>query len=1039
LAKRIHECNTTESFGSVPHGSDARERDNNMITFKITGTVKVAETGVGLPGLFVKAYDKDILFDDLLGSAITGEGGRFEIISELKDFRDFFDVKPDIYLKVYTRDGKKQLHAVDKGIRWNAGRMEDFDVRIPLKELGQNAPPRKIRLLDERGEERTNYDPGESLVIGIGGVEANAVHEISLSADDGLLFTSTLLSNTNGEIEPTILWAQFGLSDPRSAERFTVAQAQQRWKDHELKLQIRTKGQIVLEQSIRIAGTFKRPLLLNTDANGYVLNSFEVGRHDAVVSAYNLPFSGTARVYMVPRQHNWFAGDRFAPVTLASGRTAFADVEVAAHQRSVTVRLARAKELRAGAYDFIVRELRYGYEDDEDMILRATDVVTRQVTGLVVRWEFMAWKAVLGGCTNTQPISGRTVVGAPYFQYADTFQPGEKVYGALDPAALSPGQQGRMVAFYVVKRPVANYNALTHLPQLGGNANVQKILTQIDCINHNKVLLWNSADVGDYDIIADFGNNTANPTTFTPDHSFDQPLDLVDGKLVAGFRVVADPGTAVNPNIPHAGAFSYNQSTQGTVTVNDPGGDFGSPVTVNLVAEVRFPAALAGITDPTQISPFAPSYPLIVCVHGNGHNFSNYTYLLDHWAKNGFIAASIHLNTGMAKEGRARVLFRHIDILKGMFGTHLQNNIGIMGHSRGGEGVVAAPRINQAEGLGHNINAIISLGPTDQYFPRETLAAPHATPYLVMHGAMDGDVANPGFMGFSLYDRASGKPKSMAWLYGANHNRFNEINPDGDLNTGKMDPLDHAKILTAPSHQVLALSYMTGFFRWHLSGATEYQGMFKGEWMPASVAQTEPAINKIYFQYGDPVTNVVDNFEQTPHNWQAGVNVAVDDSNTLPVDPQEDRLPTLDVHSSQDTAGLLLRWDANTDKLVFTPAAALNVSNFQAISFRVGQKVDSPHNPAGQPQDLYLTLTDATNKSRSIRVDAFGDIPPQQKRIKNQFTISALTTIRIPLHVFQTEVINTQKVDLTQIKTVAFDFKANNSGEIEIDSLEFTN
>jgi hypothetical protein len=1006
-------------------------------TFRITGTVTAAETHAGLPGLFVKAYDKDALYDDLLGSAMTGEGGRFEIVSEANDFRDFFASKPDIYLQIYTRRGKKPIHATEDALRWDAGTREDFNVRIPLKKLGKHAPSRGVTFLDDHGEARTSYDPGESLVVNINGLEANNVHELTLSEANGdPLFTSSLLSNFAGEIEPTTLWAQFGLFDPRTGERFTVAQAQKRWRGRTVRLQVKTAGKVVMKHSITMARTFRRPLILSTDREGFVLNGFEVGAHDAIVSAHNLPFSGSARVYMVPRQHNWFAGNSFAPVELASGRSAYADLEIGAQRSSASVRVARAKELRPGAYDFIIRQLRYGYEDDEDMILRESDLVTRLLTGLVVRWEFMSWKAVRGGCTNTQPISGRTVSGSPYFQYSDTFQPGEKVYGALDPAALSPNQTGKMVALYVVKRPVANYQSLSHLPQLGGNLSVQKFLTQTDCINHNKVVLWNSAEVGEYDIIADFGNNTANAVTFLPDASFDQPLDLVDGKFVAGFRVVEDPGVATNPGIPHSGSFSYTEAQQGTITVTDP--DSGT-TTVNLIAEVRFPAALPGITDPAQISPLASSYPLIVCVHGNGHNFSNYTYLLDHWAKNGFIAASIHLNGGMAKVGRARVLFKHLDILKATFGTHVQNNIGIMGHSRGGEGVVAAARLNNTDGLGHNINAIISLGPTDQYFPRETLAAPFATSYLVMHGAMDGDVANPGFMGFSLFDRASGKPKSMAWLYGANHNRFNEINPDGDLNSWKMDPADHPKILTATSHQVLALAYMTGFFRWHLNGATEYQGMFRGEWTPASVAQAEPNINKIYFQYGDPTTSSVDNFEQTPHDWQTAPNVAVDDANTLPVDPQENALATLDAQSPHDTAGLLLRWDASSDRLVFTPSAVMNVSNFQAISFRVGQKVDSIHNTANLSQDLYLTLTDSTNKSRSIRVDAFGNIPPQQKRTVNQFTVSALTTIRIPLHVFHTEVINTQKVDLTQIQSIAFHFLASNSGEIEIDSLEFTN
>jgi len=90
-------------------------------------------------------------------------------------------------------------------------------------------------------------------------------------------------------------------------------------------------------------------------------------------------------------------------------------------------------------------------------------------------------------------------------------------------------------------------------------------------------------------------------------------------------------------------------------------------------------------------------------------------------------------------------------------------------------------------------------------------------------------------------------------------------------------------------------------------------------------------------------------------------------------------------------------------------------------------------------QDFYLTLTDMSNNSRSIRVDSFGDVPPQQERGLSQFTLSALSTIRIPLHVYETEVINTDKVNIAQIKTVTFDFKAKVKGEIEIDSVEFTN
>lgn len=1018
-----------------------KEREG-MITFRITGSVKVEETGVGLPGLFVKAYDKDLLFDDLLGSTFTGPDGRFEIISEMRDFREFFDVKPDIYLRIYDRSCRGLIHSTEKAIRWSAGRVERFDVLIPRKELGVEEPAQEVRLTDDRGDVRDNYDPGESLTVSIRGLKANTVHDLALFDETGEpILISSLLSNLQGEIEPTILWPQLGLSDPATGTKLTVPEAQQKWKGRRLKLQVKLGRKELLEHIIPIADHFTRPLIMNTDAKGYVLNGFEVGQHDALVSAYNLPFKGVARVYLVPRQQNWFSGDRFQPVTLANGRSAFADVEIPEGQTTFTHRVAAADELIPGAYDYIIRPLRYGYEDDEDLVLRDSDLVTRVLTGLVVRWDFMKWKAVLGGCVNTQRISGRSVAGAPYFQHADTFQLGEDVYGSLDPAALMPNQKGKMVALYVVKRPVANYGALNHLPQLGGNAAVQKFLTQTDCINHNKRLLWSKAnETGDYDIVADFGNDTSDPMAFVPDNSFDQPLDLVDGKFLAGFRVVADPGAVTNPNILHAGSYAYDQTTQGTVTVNDPGGDFGSPVTVNLVAEIRFPADNAGVTNPALISNARPDYPLLVCVHGNGHNYKNYTYLLDHWARNGFIAASIHLNTGMAGEGRASVLFKHIGILKGLFAGHIQSKIGIMGHSRGGEAVVSAARMNQQQALGHGIKAIISLGPTDQY-TKETLAGAWATPYLVIHGAMDGDVAIPGYMGFSLYDRANGEPKSMFWLYGATHNRFNLVNPDADYNSYKIDPVkDHPKIMAQASHMATAKAYMTAFFLWQLYNAAEYEGIFKGEWIPASVAQAEPALNKIYVQYGDKTTTVVDNFEQVPHNWQAStVAGSVSDAGTLPAAPQENQLAVLDNHSPHDTGGLLLRWNDIGDKLEYTPSAPINAGSYFAISARVAQKVGSLENPAGQVQDFYLTLKDVGNKSRSVRVDALGEIPPQQERGFSQYTVTALSTIRIPLHVYQTEVINTQKVDITQIKSISFDFKAKVKGEVEIDSVEFAN
>lgn len=909
--------------------------------------------------------------------------------------------------------------------------------------------PRALRLIDSDGHERSTFDVGESLTVQVSGLRPSTVHDLVLLESEGdALLVSRAMSNREGLIERATIWPQMGFEDLRLDRAYTVEESQEIWIGRELRVQVQLGGHVLMESGFRFADVFERPLLLSTGPEGVICNGFEVGTQDAVVSGYNIPFEGRARVFIVMRQHDWQPSNPIAPVTLAGGRSAIADVEVDGGR--FETRLARADELEPGAYDFIVRQLRYGYEDDDDLRLRLSDIVTRAVTGLVVRQEFMSSKFALGGCSNTLPISGRHIFGAPYFQYTDTFEVGEEVRGALDPAALDPNLVGKMVALYVINhRPsgqwATNQN-LQHLTQLGGNAAVQSFKTQAGCINWNDLLLWSTPgiiDVGEYDIVADFGNNTPDTSAFVSDAKYDQPLDIIDGYTLAGFRIVQDPG--IYTPFLYYGSLSYNENTQGSHTVTN---HYGNEFSVPLKAMVRFPANISGATAVSEISPNQTSYPLVVIVHGQGHDYMDYDYLLNHWAMNGFIAASIYLtnaNGKMTHVDRASMLFKHLEILKTMFGTKADNNIGIMGHSRGGEGVAVAPRMNFQQELPHAINAVISLAPTDQYTD-ETIGGDWATPYLVVYGAMDGDVAGgsgkPWNTGFALFDRANGKPKSMVFVYSATHNRFTETS-DADYSSWKLGANDRAIILERGTHQAIAMGYMTAFFHQELNGDTRWEGLFRGEWIPASVRQAEGGAVNLYVQYSDTNKTVIDDFEgaHSATSWASRADGGtVDHGGTLPDTPLEDELYDIDTHSPHDTSGLLLRWDGLADKIEFS-LNNLNASNYAALSFRVTQMVDSQYNPADQAQDLYVTLRDGTlptPKSRSIKVCKFAEIPAPQKRDLNQFTKSAMCTVRIPLHAFTIEVLNTERVDITNLTAVVFDFKAKAAGQIEIDSVEFT-
>ena len=390
--------------------------------------------------------------------------------------------------------------------------------------------------------------------------------------------------------------------------------------------------------------------------------------------------------------------------------------------------------------------------------------------------------------------------------------------------------------------------------------------------------------------------------------------------------------------------------------------------------------------------------------------------------------------------GRANVLFRHLLVLQTAFATHVQNNIGIMGHSRGGEGVLKAARLNQQLALGHNFNGIISLAPTDQY-GTEVLGGSWAKPFLVLYGSRDGDVAGwPPYAGytvqqtgFSLYDRAKDAPKSMAFVYRASHNGFITTNYDafGD------SPIPEAQ------QRAVTLAYVNAFFRRRLKNETEWDGVGNGEWIPPSV-QAQPDV-ELHMQHRAAGTTPLDDFEGAVPDWQSStIGGTVTDEGSLPASPQEAKMysatgsPGLDNRSPHDTKGLLVRWDHAGDRLVFKlPPGSQDLTGFEYLSFRITQREASPHNPVNAPQNLRVALKDAANNERAVRVGAFGTIPYPDQRANATLRKSAMRTIRIPLKSYRIVCAGMPQVDLANVTTVALRFTEVPTGEIEIDELEF--
>lgn len=126
------------------------------LEFRITGVVREQESGKALPNLLIRAYDKDLIYDDLLGDATTNTSGEFEMRYTGDDFKELFEQHPDIYLDILDSSGVHVLYSTENAIRWNAEASEIFDIVIPQHKI---PPPAELTLeLSPVGPDQATID-----------------------------------------------------------------------------------------------------------------------------------------------------------------------------------------------------------------------------------------------------------------------------------------------------------------------------------------------------------------------------------------------------------------------------------------------------------------------------------------------------------------------------------------------------------------------------------------------------------------------------------------------------------------------------------------------------------------------------------------------------------------------------------------------------------------------------------------------------------------------------------------------------------------
>jgi len=103
--------------------------------FRVAGHVVEEESRSPLAGLRVRAFDRDVLYDDELGEVATDAAGWFEIVFTEPQFKDVIETRPDLYLRIYDAAGRL-VHTTERAVRRDAHVEERYEIAIPRARLG---------------------------------------------------------------------------------------------------------------------------------------------------------------------------------------------------------------------------------------------------------------------------------------------------------------------------------------------------------------------------------------------------------------------------------------------------------------------------------------------------------------------------------------------------------------------------------------------------------------------------------------------------------------------------------------------------------------------------------------------------------------------------------------------------------------------------------------------------------------------------------------------------------------------------------------
>ena len=579
-------------------------------------------------------------------------------------------------------------------------------------------------------------------------------------------------------------------------------------------------------------------------------------------------------------------------------------------------------------------------------------------------------------------------------------------------------------------------------------------------------------------------------------------LVVLVGVVLAG--LVAEPAGAAprRPGVPSAPAVPaeaplIDPGAAGPHGVDELSYDFGDqafqPSGFSAAVEVR-----AKVYAPQEITGRAP---LVILQHGRHvtcatatraelvwpcpptlpevPSYRGYDALGRLLASQGMVVVSIGANGINANDGyladggasaRAQLILEHLRRWRDWdasdagspFGSRFVGHIdlervGLMGHSRGGEGVVAAVQLNQRRSDRFGIKAALALAPVD--FGRRVVGGVElgvVLPYCDgdvsdLQGALyydDGRYATPG-------DRSS---KMTALLYGANHNFFNTVWTTGpgsfDDAGGTFGGQDAGSAvdpcrpggrgrLTAAQQEQAGAALMAGFLRRTLGPEPGLARFVTGTApYPPSAGTARWSIAYHAPDRLDIETwSSLDTYRRTTGGAltdQRGVttglvcNLDDDRGFSQPSDVRvvTTRCATADPTGMVNDTGVLDAGWVRPGPFVRIPLAAtgVDVTGYDGLRLRVGVWSDSRNTTRAQ-QDFSVVIEDADGARSSL--PASTGTNGLQRLNGSVVQHAVLNGLRLPLASFS-------GVDLTRVRAVELRFDRTGAGRLAFSDLAFT-